>query len=264
MNEDEMLEESAKQAMEFGSKMQLDRTEREASNAGLSVNQMGSGDMNGGRSYSNAVATGPSDVQARELEENHRVVETRQQIISEGEMSMADLLYPDLSSPDPTTRANAQTLMRTSNAANSMANHMVSQGAQQVVHNAYMNPNEASDLMESEAYNPMQNNSGWQVTKKYARLKNGKQLPVFIVEDSLTGMNTGKKYRISSIAEKISAVLNATQNMDDPRIQMIDKSYDQHIRLMRSLNEAKRNGNRKKVSLIESKLQIVNTKLGLS
>jgi len=260
MTEDEMIAASAAQATAFGKQAQLDRSERDAAAAGLTMKQMDDGDMNGGRSFSGGAVGGPGDVQAREFAANRQVVEARKHIIDEGEMSLDDLVAPDLASPDATTRENARSVMK----ANQFASHLIGQGAQQVVHNAYMNPNEASNLMEAEAHTPIQHNDGWQVKKVFAKLKSGKQLPVFIVEDTLTGMNTGKKYRIAVIAEKISAVLNATQNMDDPRINMIDAAYDQHVTLMRSLNEAKRSGNAQKAAIIETKLQVVNGKLGLS
>lgn len=261
MNEDEMIAQSAAEATALGKTTALDRSERDVSAAGLTTSSGNSGDMNEGRSYAGSGGgSGPGDVQAREFQANRQAVETRQQILNEGEMSMADLLSPDLASSDANARENARTMMR----AEQMANRMINNGAQQVVHNAYMNPNEATQLMEQEAYIPAQSNDGWQVKKKFAKLKSGKQIPVFMVEDALTGMTTGKKYRISTVAEKIALVLNATQNMQDSRIIMIENSYEQHVELMRTLNAAKKSGNAQKVSIIESKLQLVNSRLGLS
>jgi len=264
MTEDEMIAASAEQAVAIGQKAVLDQSERAADSAGLTATQISDGDMNNGRNFTGGGYGGPSDVQAREFDANRHAIEARQKILAEGEMSLYDLSSPDLNSNDAIARDNARTILRSEQAAGRIANHMVEQGAQRVVQNAYMNPNEMSNLMESDAYTPMQQNDGWHVTKVSARLRNGNQIPVFIVEDTLSGMNTGKKYRIAAIAEKVSNVLNATQNMDDPRIKMINQSYDQHVQLMRSLKEAKRVGNSQKVSIIESKLQVVNDKLGLS
>jgi hypothetical protein len=259
MNEDELIAQSAAQAIKTGQNMQMDRTERDAAGAGLSTRGISDGEMD--TSWRNTGSSGGDDPY---LSSNADAKIARRAIIQEGEMSMADLLAPDLNSGDAVARDTAQSMMRREKAAAQFTNHVVNQGAQRVVQDAYMNPTEASMLMEQEAYSPMQSDSGWRVKKQPQRLKNGKQIAVFIVEDALTGMNTGQKYRISAVAEKIAAVLSATQNLNDPRIQMIETSYKQHVDLMRSLAEAKRTGNQQKVSIIESKLQSVNAKLGLA
>jgi hypothetical protein len=259
-DDDKLLEASARQAIQTANSMSLDRSERDAGDAGVVGHNISDGVMNEGRSYSGMGAAGPGDVQSREMAANRSVVEARRIIEDMGELSMNDLLAPDLASADATTRQNARTQIQ----ADQMYQRMVNTGAQRVVQDSYMNPNEASMLMEQESYTPNQTDDGWGVVKTYAKLKSGKKIPVFMVEDAMTQMNTGKKYRISSVAEKVANVLNVTQNMDDPRINMINTAYDQHVQLMRSLNEARRSKNSQKVSIIETKLSEINTRLGLA
>lgn len=258
MSDDNILEQSAQQAMRIAQQAQLDKSERDASSAGLQVSQHQDGVMNEGRSYSGGGA-GPGDVMARESEANRMAVEARRAVLAEGELDMSDLLAADLNSRDANEREHARTELRK---LQQVTNHIVDTGARQVVQDAYMNPNEASMMMEQEAYRAP-SMDGWTVVKKSAQLKSGKSIPVFIVEDALSGMTTGKKYRIGSVAEKVARVLNATNNPSDPRVRMIDEAYDCHVSLMRELAQAKKNGNRNKVSLVESKLQEVNTRLGI-
>lgn len=259
---DDIYEKSAQQAMNIASQAQLDRSGRLAEDAGLrAVQQQAPNDapMNEGRSFSGGGYGAPGDVQARESEANRAAIQTRRKIQETGGLSMDDLL--DLGMGDGGAEAQSARDMKRRMAA--VAGHMVNHGAQQVVQNAYMDPNEASMLMEQEAYAPSPADAGWQVSKKAATLKSGKQIPVFVVEDALTGMTTGKKYRLSSVAEKVAAVVNATGNPDDARIRMINEAYDQHVQLMQEKARAKKSGNSNKVSMIESKLEAVNARLGI-
>lgn len=232
---------------------------RTATDTGFQVNTIEDGIMNDGRSYSGSMGSGPHDVLARESEANRKAVEARRLII-ESEMDMNDLLAPDIASGGDAAREALEIKRR----MGTIANHMVNTGAQQVINDAYMNPNEASMMMEQEAYQPAPQNNGWQVVKKTATLKSGKQIPVFMVEDSLSGMNTGKKYRLHEVAEKVSRVINATGNPSDARVTMINNAYEQHVKLMREKADARKNGNTNRVRMIESKLQEVNTRLGIA
>lgn len=214
--------------------------------------------MNEGRSFSGGGYGGPGDVQARESEANRAVVQTRRLIEATGGLDMNDFL--DLEIADGGRGAHeAMSLKRRMGI---IAEHTVDRGARQVVNDAYMNPNEAS-MMEQESYQP-QYQDGWQVQKTRATLKSGKAIAVFVVEDALSGMTTGKKYRLAEVAERVARVINATGDPSDPRIGMIDKAYDNHVSLMRERAEASKAGNRKKVAMIESKLQEVNTRLGIA
>lgn len=260
MNEDELIAQSAEQAIRFAkiATAQLDRSNRDAADAGLQVRQHSGGDMNAGRSYA-GIGGAPGDVQMRESQENRRTIAVRRTIAEAGELDMSDLLEPSLSSGTPEERQEARRLLK----IQKVAAHMVNTGARRVVADAYMNPNEASMLMEQDAYRPAVVDSGWGVAKKYATLDSGKKIPVFIVEDSISGITTGKRYRLAQVAEKISRIMNVTNNPDDTRIKFIDAAYDKHVELMRSLATAKKSGNSNQVSIIESKLSEINTRLGL-
>lgn len=259
---DDIYEQSAQAAMRVAQTAQLDRSGRDAAGAGLQARQMqapADAPLNEGRNFSGG-GSAPHDVQARETEANRAVVQTRRMIESTGGLDMNDFL--DLEIADGGQGARQAVEMKRKLGA--VAGHMVQAGAQQVVNDAYMNPNEASMIMEQEAYQPQMQASGWQVKKTAATLKSGKQIPVFVVEDSLSGMTTGKKYRLAEVAEKVARVVNATNNPSDPRINMINETYDQHVKLMQERGKANREGNRKRVSMIESKLQEVNTRLGIA
>jgi len=203
---------------------------RIASDAGLRVSSGGEGAMNAGKSYSGDIGFDENDFLA--LSE------------SKGELTRNE--------------ANISRQMH------GIAHHTVNTGARQMVNDAYMNPNEASMMMEQEAYQPPQQMDGWSVVKQSAQLQSGKRIAVFVVEDSLTGMTTGKKYRLAEVAEKVARVVNATNNPSDSRIGMIDQAYDTHVKLMREKAAARKDGNGKRVAMIESKLQEVNTRLGIA
>lgn len=262
MSDDDIYESSANQALQVASKAEVDRTGRLAEEAGLqAVQQQASPDspLNGGKSFSGGTGNAPGDVQAREFEANREAQQARRAIMESGGLSMDDLL--DLSVSDGGT--GAQSAMQMKRKMSAVAGHMVDSGARGVVQSAYMDPNEASMLMEQEAYSPQQSAEGWQVRKTAATLKSGKQIPVFVVEDSVSGMTTGKKYRLSQVAEKVARVINTTGNPNDSRIRMLNETYDKHVQLMRERADAKKSGNRKRVQMVESKLEEINAKLGI-
>jgi hypothetical protein len=260
MNDDDhLIEASAQQAMRIAKEAQLDRTQRDASGAGFVASQITDGAMNNGKSYSGA-ASGPSDVLAREQAASRAAVQTRRVIESMGDLDLNDLFAPDLG------QQNEQG--QTARALSRMTQHMVNSSARRIINDAYMDPNEASMLVEQEAYRPQQVDSGWRVKKTQAKLQSGKLIPVFMVEDSLSGMTTGKKYRLSQVAAKIAKVMNVTQNPNDARIKMIETAYDRHVDLMRAIAGAKTaltegRGDRRKLQQLESELQEVNARLGL-
>jgi len=260
MSDEQIFEDSAKMALDFAKNATVDKTERRADLAGYQTRSMGDGPINDGRSYSAGAASGPADVLSRESQENRKVIATRRKIIEAGELDMSDLFGVDLQTNDMEARENALALMK----MQKVASHMINNGARQVVNNAYMNPNEASSLMEQEAYQPKQTQSGWRVAKINRKLKSGKQIPVFMAEDSLTGMRVSKQYRLVAIAEKVVAVMNATQNPDDTRIKMLEGAYEQHVYLMRSLYSAKQQNDTKKIQITEARLQEINSRLGIA
>lgn len=229
-----------------------------AEQAGFKVSTGATGDMNGGRSYGGVVGNAPGDVQAKEFEANRVVREARAAIVETGGMTMDELLELGMSDGGQVAQ-DAAIVRRQMGAMSGMQPQMGAPYGQQ-------------SLMEQQPqsfYNqtpPQYNQSmgdGWRVVQNQARLKSGKSITVYMVEDALTGMNTGTKYRLPQVAEKIARVLNVTQNVDDPRVQMVESTYKEHVALMRELRNAKKAGNPNRVSMIESKLQSVNTKLGL-
>ena len=196
--------------------------------------------------------------QARMMEENRQAIQAKRVIEDVGGLDWNDLF--ELSSNDGNEgRSNAAAIRKMVG----VTNHAINQGAQRMVHDAYMNPNEATMMMEEEVYQPMQQ-EGWRVVKQAATLRSGKQIPVYVVEDSLSGMTTGKRYRVSVVAEKIARVLNATNNPDDNRVKMIENAYDQHVKYMQELSAAKKNRDASRVKIVEAKLSKVNASLGIS
>ena len=257
---DDIYEQSAREALNATRNLRMDETKRDAHESGLQARTMSDGEMDQTWRSKGGSVGAPGDVQAREMVENRLAVTARNVITDNGGLDMSDLLAVDLSSSDANARETARSLMR----MEQVAGHMVERGAQQVVNNAYMDThNEASQMMESGAYNPQPSNDGWSVSKKYATLNSGKKIAVFVVEDALSGMTTGKRYRLAPVAEKIARVLNATNNPDDARIKMIESAYTRHVQLMRDRAAAKKSGNTQRVSVIEGKLQEVNARLGL-
>lgn len=259
---DDIYEQSAQEAIRVAQQAGRATQGGLAEEAGLKAIQdtrPNDAPMNEGKSFSGGGYGGPGDVQARESEANRAVVQTRRLIEATGGLDMNDFL--DLEIADG--GKGAQEAISLKRRMGAIAEHTVDRGARQVVNDAYMNPNEASMMMEQEAYQP-QHQDGWQVQKTRATLKSGKAIAVFVVEDALSGMTTGKKYRLAEVAEKVARVINATGNPSDPRIGMIDKAYDNHVSLMRERAEASKAGNRKRVAMIESKLQEVNTRLGIA
>jgi len=203
----------------------------------------------------------PGEIYEREIMENRKLKEARNAILEIGDMDLADLASVDLASQDPQHRQMAQTAMKMA----SVARHVVETGARQVVTDAYMNPTEASMMMEQEAYNPQCSQyDGWKVVKSERRLRSGKVIPVFEVQDSLTQIKIGKPYRIATVAEKIALVLNTTHNPNDSRIKLIENAYDEHVTLMRQKASATRSHNTQQINLIEAKLSRVNPIIGIS
>lgn len=260
MNDDDnLIEASAAHAMRIAQQAQLDKSQRDASGAGFQVRQHDNGVMNEGRSYSGG-GSGPGDVLAREQAASRKAVETRRVIESMGELDINDLINPDLGQQNESGQ-NARMIHR-------LTQHMVQTGARQIINDAYMNPNEATMFVEQAAYQPQMSNDGWVVRKTSAKLTSGKVIPVFVVEDSLSGMTTGKRYRLSQVAEKIAKVLNVTQNPDDARIKMIETAYDKHVELMKLIGNAKTalregRGDKRRLQQLENELQEVNARLGL-
>lgn len=263
-DEDKLIEQSALQALKIAQNTTLDRTQRNAADSGFVAKTIGDGDMDSSwrdRHFSGGGNSVP-DIQAREVEANEDAKKSRRIIEKSGGLSIEDLMMPSLSGVDKDheAQANARKLMQLQH----NTQRLVDNGARQIINDSYMgNMNEASMLFDQEIYSPTPQDSGWSVVKKTATLASGKSVPVFMVEDALTGMTTGKRYRLSEVADKVSKVLNATNNPNDTRIKILNDAYDRHVQLMQEKAQAKKAGNAQKVSIIEAQLQEVNTRLGL-
>ncbi len=261
--EDELLEESAAMVQRKFGNMSVSKTERDPAEAGFQMQTQKDSDLD--QSWRNhSGAGGAGEVSLEEQASTRRdVLNAKNKIEEIGALSMDDMIDLGIADADPNTRKAAKEL-------GEITRHMVNSGARQVVQNAYIDPNEASDLMEQEAYKPEPTGQAWQVAKKRQKLKSGKVIAVFMVEDSLTEMTTGKKYRLAEVAGKVARVLNATNNPDDPRINMINTAYDKHVALMQNIAKTRRaikegqTNKRGRLTVLEHELDVVNAKLGLT
>ena len=262
VNEDELLEESAALIKQRFGNMVAEKTERDPAEVGLQMQNQTNADLD--QSWRRHGNPGGGEVAIEEQASTRRdVIDAKNKIEEIGGLSMDDMIDLGVADADPATRKAAKEL-------GEITRHMVNSGARQVVRNAYDNPNEASDLMEQEAYQPQSTGDTWQVVKKRQKLRSGKVISVFMVEDTLSEMTTGKKYRLAEVARKVVRVLNATNNPEDARIRMIDTAYNKHVALMQSITKTRRaikEGQLNKsgrLSVLESELEVVNAKLGLT
>ena len=131
--------------------------------------------------------------------------------------------------------------------------------------------NEAAQLAESMAGQPMNTepNWDWKAVKSAATLGSGKKVPVWMVENTSTGMQINKPFRIQGPAERIVSLLNVTGNANDPRVRQVQEDYDQYVTLTKQLRKCKQlyeSGNKKagqNGQLVASKLRGVKQRLGL-
>lgn len=228
---------------------------RAVTEAGFQARQISDGDMDGSwRSRASAGSGGGLMQVEEEAFSRQQVLRARRVIEESGGLSMDDLISLSMSDADGNSRQAARDLRRMSS--------YVQQAPARPNQNLYETDYGMDDSMSS--------GDTWVVVRKNAKLANSnRSIPVFVVEDSLSGMTTGKKYRLEVIAERIARVINTTGNPDDPRVQMIDQNYDRHVKLMQAIGAHKkslREGksmDRNKLSRLETELQQVNAKLGL-
>lgn len=146
----------------------------------------------------------------------------------------------------------------------------VNQAATRAFQDGYTGQGDELSLMaESNAAHPYNTSEDWKTEKAMARLKGGKQVPVWLVVNEASGMKIEKPFRIQPPAEKIAVILNMTGNANDPRIQQIQEDYDKHVRLTkiarqagRALNEG-REVNQQKYRRLLAELEGVNARLGI-
>lgn len=207
------------------------------------------------------------DVQARELAENEVAREARRKIM--------EILEEDES---PQQRQQAATgHVRRKNAQLTMDDLMG--GLDDVVNNVGMDlfqegymggENEAAQMAESMAGRSQAEPTwDWKAVKGVATLRGGKQVPVWMVENTSTGMQINKPFRIQSPAERIASLLNVTGNANDPRVRQIQEDYDKYVELTKQYRECKKlyeSGNKKaaqKGQRVASELRGVKQRLGI-
>ncbi len=190
------------------------------------------------------------DVQARELAENDVAREARRKIMA----ILEEDEPPRRAPPSATGRVRRKAgldmndLMEGLDADELAAlggglNDAMNGTAVDLMQAGYMGEdNEAAQLAESMAGRPQAPTEptwDWQTVKAAATLRNGKQVPVWTVENKSTGMGMNKPFRIQAPAERIASVLNVTGNVNDPRIRQIHEDYDLYVGLTKQLRKAK-------------------------
>ena len=151
------------------------------------------------------------------------------------------------------------------NLAGQVATDLVQQGMTSRI------PNEATMMSESHSMQPRTTGGDWGVEKMFARLRSGKQVPVWKVTNEATGMGIERPFRIQEPAQRVASILNQTGNVNDQRIVSVMEAYDTHIELMkqmrglkRQLKESTRKGPiKQRIAEIRDELEEVNYKLGI-
>jgi hypothetical protein len=189
------------------------------------------------------------DVQARELAENDVAREARRKII--------EILNED----EPPARVQHQAptgQLRKKNPGLSMEdlmdadelaaigggiNDAANTAALDLFHSGYMqDDNEAAQLAESMAGRPnapAEATWDWVTIKAVATLQNKKRVPVWMVENRVSGMKMEKPFRVQGPAEKIASILNITGNANDPRIGQLKEDYDRYVTLTKQARKCK-------------------------
>lgn len=145
--------------------------------------------------------------------------------------------------------------------AGEVAGNMYTQG--------YGEPDEATMMMEEMHSAPRSTGGSWTVEKASAKLKSGAQIPVWLVSDSVTGMEIKKPFRIQEAAQRIASILNQSGNVNDPRMRAVMEAYDKHIELMKQIRTVKKQiqegqTNKKgRLLALREQLEQVNYKLGI-
>jgi len=210
------------------------------------------------------------DVQARELAENDVAREARRKIMEILEEDEAPQHVP--SATGRVRRKNSQLTMDDLVDIGGGLHDTVNQVGMDLFHEGYMGTdNEAALMAESLAGQPAAEPSwDWKAIKSTATLRGGKTIPVWMVENTTTGMQINKPFRVQAPAERIVSLLNVTGNVNDPRVRQIQEDYDVYVSLTREYRECKKlyesSGNQKAVQKgqqIASKLRGVKQRLGI-
>ena len=233
--------------------------------AGYQVNTNHAGDMDTSwRVNQNApIATNVADVASREFDLNEQMKEARRKIIAitEGDNS-GGLTMADLGGVSNVEAQSAIAAFGLESAVNNVSSQMVQQAHNRI-------PNEASIFAESYSDTPRPIEGAWKTQKKIAKLKNGRDVPVWLIVNENTGARVEKPFRMQEPALRVATMLNQNGgNGEDVRISRLFEAYDSHISLMKDfrtlkkqLNEGHKVGN--KIKDIRSQLEEVNYKLGI-
>lgn len=193
----------------------------------------------------------PADVQAREFAANEQARRALHEINALGGLTIDDLreaAQEMMAKGDPLVRGKMM------NPSIRQYNPMETSAPQQ--------PQSQLFVTESQ-FTAAQRGEAWEVRTMNAKTRSGKVVPVYVVEDTVSGMTTGTKYRVMEVAQKVARIVNATGNPSDIRIGMLNEAHDEHIKLKNKLAEARRGSDVNAVKLLENKLQTVNMKIGL-
>ena len=217
----------------------------------------------------NAHADG--EVQAREFAEDEKIKEIHRKICAIMEEDEA----PQHAQPGQNTghvrRKNTALTMDDLAGIGGGLHDAVSNVGMDLFHEGHAGgDNEAAQLAESMAGQSMSEPTwDWKSVKSVATLRGGKQVPVWMVENTTTGMQINKPFRIQGPAERIASLLNVTGNANDPRVRQIQEDYDQYVSLTKDIRKCKQlyeSGNRKAGQhgqQLAAKLRGVKQRLGL-
>ena len=190
------------------------------------------------------------DVQARELAANDIAREARRKIIA---IMEEDEPPAHVRQPAPTGHLrpkNPGLSMEDLMDADELAaigggiNDAANAAALDLFHAGYMqDDNEAAQMVESMAGRPKapaEASWDWVTVKAVATLQNKKRVPVWMIENRVSGMKMDKPFRIQGPAEKIASILNITGNANDPRIRQLKEDYDHYVQLTKQVRKCKR------------------------
>ena len=229
-------------------------------------------------------ADGAADAQARELEEDAKIVDIQRKIkaIMEEDDGPRQGARPSNTGtlrrgPPPNKPAPGLSMgdlmegLSQEDMARVGMDIATDNAARNLVQQSYTeNPDEATMMAESYGRQPQPTNGSWKVQKLAARIKNTeKVVPVWKVLDESTQMSIPKMFRVQEPAQRIATILNQSGNVNDPRINGILQAYDKHVTLMKEVRRTRklikegRNEFNDKLERLLVDLEQVNWKLGI-
>ena len=180
-------------------------------------------------------------VQAREFAEDEKIKEIHRKISAIMEEDEPPRRVSQGQNTGHVRRKNPNLSMDDLTAVGGGLHDAVSGVGMDLFHEGYAGgDNEAAQLAESMAGQPhTQPTWDWKAVKSMATLRGGKQVPVWMVENTTTGMQINKPFRIQAPAERIVSLLNVTGNANDPRVRQITEDYNEYVSLTKQLRKAK-------------------------